>query len=864
MMKHEGSTGSGFLDGWHLWRASTVPLAIAIILGQTLLPQVARAAQAPQAVLATGAVVPELPQVPQLGTPGLDEPAAGGMQAIGGEIPNLPAVRNTAPRPEEAMVSDPQRAELFARARAEEAHFRPHTDGLRSIHRASQLQLDYGDRGFRVTPFDGGTGLAPDGSARPPAWSVAMETLRIEFDDETIADPTPAAAAAVADARRVQRELAPGCEEWLVNREDRFEHGYTLEDPELPGGAPAKLAVVISVASALELVATDAGIDFRDSSGRTQLSYNHLHVFDATGRELDSAMKLSDEAGELMLEANLVGAVFPITVDPFIVSTVSQIMALGGASGDEFSAAGHGCGDVAAFGSPGDGSGTVRILQENQGGQGNWGEMPVVLAIPLDENPANGDRFGAAVLVLKHEATGQYYIAVGAPNHEGKGSVFIFCRNEGGADNWGHVQTIRDAEIQAGDEFGLKITGQNGVIIIAAPGRGAGAAYFCRLVDGNFAREQKIVTPAQYSPQAGDRFACDLSFGGKHLVIGARGEDEGRGGAYLLRLDDATGLFIFLFRLFSDKAEIGAGFGAVVAMGVLGLILAVGMPWDIVKELGPTELVAAGSVFIYAFIAATLTWTFLTALFGNAAGALFGAALVFNFLKDLVVGATGALTRPGVVAGLAYFFAFNPLTFGFDLPVVIAPSNEFFVDTGMAFATCLVLIGPLLLVGGPAYNGNMGAVFRFAILATVLTFPLWQLQWWPQDFIDANPLLTGPLGDYDGDGIPNLLEFLLFLVPVLANPGFFRGWVADGRFHVPFRQARTVVGALLVLQYTLSLTGSWWATSNGSLGGMFQFTERHRGISANEYVVSIPLIVALFLFVRLNGETVPLAAREQP
>ncbi len=835
-----------------------MPLAVALVLGQTLLPSIARAAQAQPAAMALGGVLPDPDPIPQLGTPGVDEAPAGGMQAVGGEIPNLPAVRNTAPRPEEAMVSDQQRAEVFARARAEEAHFRPHTDGLRSIHRGSQLQLDYGDRGFRVTPFDGGPGLAPDGSARPPAWSVAMETRRFEFDDEVITVPVSPGAPAEADARKVQRELAAGCEEWLVNREDCFEHGYTLEDPELPGGAPDRLAVVISVASSLELVETDAGLDFRDSGGRTQLSYNHLHVFDATGRELDSAMELSAESDELRLAADLTGAVFPITVDPFIVSTVSQIMALGGASGDEFSAAGHGCGDVAAFGSPGDGSGTVRILQENQGGQGAWGEIPVILAIPLSENPADGDRFGAAVLVLKHEATGQYYIAVGAPNHEGKGSVFIFCRNAGGPDNWGHVQTIRDAEIEVGDGFGGKLAGQNDKIFIAAAEHGAGAVFYCQWEDDRFVRRQTIEKPVQFSPQTGDHFSCDVSFGGIHLLIGAKDEDEGRGGAYLLRFDDATGLFVFLFRLFSEKAEIGAGFGAVVAMGVLGLILAVGMPWDTVKELGPTELVAAGSVFIYAFVAATLTWTFLTALFGNAAGALFGSALVFNFLKDLVVGATGALTRPGVVAGLAFFFAFNPLTFGFELPVVIAPSSEFFVEAGMAFATCLVLIGTLLLVGGPAYNGNMGAVFRFAILATVLTFPLWQLLWWPQSFIDANPFLTGPLGDYNRNGIPNLLEFLMFLVPVLANPGFFRGWVADGRFHVPFRQARAVVGALLVLQYTLSLTGSWWASSSGPLAGMFQFKERHRGISANEYVVSIPLIVALFLFVRLNGEFVEL------
>ena len=69
------------------------------------------------------------------------------------------------------------------------------------------------------------------------------------------------------------------------------------------------------------------------------------------------------------------------------------------------------------------------------------------MVIPAAETPVTGDRFGQSIAVFEDESAGKSYLAVGAPQHDGTGSVFIYERNQGVPDNWGFVQILQDVDL---------------------------------------------------------------------------------------------------------------------------------------------------------------------------------------------------------------------------------------------------------------------------------------------------------------------------------------------------------------------------------------------------------------------------------
>lgn len=468
------------------------------------------------------------------------------------------------------------------------------------------------------------------------------------------------------------------------------------------------------------------------------------------------------------------------------------------------------------------------------------------MVIPAAETPVTGDRFGQSIAVFEDESAGKSYLAVGAPQHDGTGSVFIYERNQGVPDNWGFVQILQDVDLSGGDGFGTAVDGLGNTLAIGAPNHGAGAVFIFEVSEGDFSRIQKTTTPPGHVPVAGDEFGAAVALGGDHMVIGAPGENSENGGAYLFKRSSP---YAVLFRLFSDKSEAGARFGAVVAIAITGLLLAVGMPFDDVT-FGPA-LVDAGSVFIYAFLASTLAWGFLTAMFGSAAGDLFGSALALNFFFDLAVGAPGARSTVAAIGGAVFIFLFSQLLFSYDSGSKIVPST--FIDPGAALGTSLVLLGTALFILGAAYSFAMGTLFRFTLTATVLTFLLWQQLFWNQDQI-ANDPKTKFNADWDGDGLPNGLEFAMLLIPILFTPLTSLGSrLVNGNFQFDLQQSLVSIGVLLIIQYSLALN-LWHALGVGPLAGSFSVKVLHPGIQAQQLRVTVSSLLVLAMFLRLSAE----------
>jgi len=175
-------------------------------------------------------------------------------------------------------------------------------------------------------------------------------------------------------------------------------------------------------------------------------------------------------------------------------------------------------------------------------------------------------------------------------------------------------------------------------------------------------------------------------------------------------------------------------------------------------------------------------------------------------------------------------------------------------DPGMAFGTSVVLLGTTLFVMAALYGGARGAMFRFLLAATLLTFITWQqLFWLPEDINDpAKQHIYGPNGDYSGDGITNLMASALGLTPFLFHVGpLIPILLAGGGIYFTYSQSLVAIGILLLTQYSFAL-GSWLPISN--LGALATLSVLHAGIATNLMIFNMAAFIALAMFYRLRVE----------
>lgn len=142
-------------------------------------------------------------------------------------------------------------------------------------------------------------------------------------------------------------------------------------------------------------------------------------------------------------------------------------------------------------------AGTVRIFGRSKGGNDNWGEIKRL----VPSNAAPYDWFGEAVSISSD------YAVVGSPRDDdrkkGCGSVYIFCRNHGGLDNWGEFKRLTATDQVAGGYLGSDVSISGDYIIAgsAKPFRDGSAYIFARNQCGadNWGQVAKIV-PSNINP----------------------------------------------------------------------------------------------------------------------------------------------------------------------------------------------------------------------------------------------------------------------------------------------------------------------------------------------------------------------------
>jgi len=177
-------------------------------------------------------------------------------------------------------------------------------------------------------------------------------------------------------------------------------------------------------------------------------------------------------------------------------------------------------------------SGSVYIFERNLGGANNWGEVKKILAL----DGVGSDGFGFRMVV-----SGDTLI-VGASNGDGNednsGSAYIFQQNQGGANNWGKVKKIIASDGVAFYGFGDSVSISGDIVIIGSAddddiGFNFGSSYIFSRNQGGADNWGQVKKITASDPATNDRFGFSVSISGDTVLVGAAGVDSSTGSAYI-------------------------------------------------------------------------------------------------------------------------------------------------------------------------------------------------------------------------------------------------------------------------------------------------------------------------------------------
>ena len=316
--------------------------------------------------------------------------------------------------------------------------------------------------------------------------------------------------------------------------------------------------------------------------------------------------------------------------------------ASGGQGDDRYGASTSISGRTAAVGATNGngGKGAAYVIERNKGGADSWGEVRRLVA----SDGAQGDLFASALRINGNT------VVVGAPmDDNNRGSVYVFERNNGGANNWGQVKKIVASDGAAGDQFGIAVgvTGSTIVVGASAKDDSKGAVYVYERNKGGANNWGEVKKLAASNGAANESFGHSVSISIDTIVAGSVGDDGLRGSAFIFeRNKGGADNWGETRKISALDGAVGDGFGG--AADISGDTVVVSSPLDDAEK---------GSAYIYARNAGgTDNWgeiRKLTASDGQP-GNLFGQVVSIDS-DVVVVGARGNSSNRGA----AYVFERN-------------------------------------------------------------------------------------------------------------------------------------------------------------------------------------------------------------
>ncbi|NUM47894.1 MAG: FG-GAP repeat protein [Anaerolineales bacterium] len=512
-------------------------------------------------------------------------------------------------------------------------------------HNLSQgLQVYSNKQGLTVTPQENN------------AWSWGITLTRYGYEGALILLDTPLVIG--AEKERMYYQWDSNISEWWINEATGLEQGFTLRERPVMGREPGPLLIEMAVTSNLTPLKNGNFIAFVNDRGDTILTYDELHIIDASGNIIPAQLQLivgAETYIQILIDDNQ--AVYPLMIDPFVQTAKLTTL---------------------------DTTGSARF---------GW------------EVAIDGD---TAVVVA-------YYLNSNTGFHEASGFAYVFVRSN---DGW--VTTTESARLTPSDpsvlnSFGNSVKIRGDTIVVGvdhAPPANTGAAYvFVRPSNGWATMTETAVLTAS-DGDSFEYFGKSVAISEDTIVIGATGSDESM-------FNDATGsAYVFerpaggwvttteTAKLTTSDADFFDWVGCSVAIS--GETIVVGARYD--DDAGTSS----GSAYVFerpevGWVAATETAKLSAS--DAAPFDFFGVSVAISG-DTIVIGAPG--DGEGLVddnTGAAYVFERPDGGWATTLETAkLSASNG---EGGDNFGYSVDILGDTILVGAYGNNNGRGVAYVF-------------------------------------------------------------------------------------------------------------------------------------------------------
>ena len=241
------------------------------------------------------------------------------------------------------------------------------------------------------------------------------------------------------------------------------------------------------------------------------------------------------------------------------------------------------------------------------------------------------------------------------PQYDNTGAAYVFTRDPGTGD-WVQSHVLRPGNLQNGARYGVSVAIQGDRIVVGADSfdlaagfENGGLAYvFSRTNTTDWQQTGVLASPGSVK---NGKFGTSVSIDIDRIVVGALGEESGKGAAHVWAFNSATNLWQHEQTLTASDGATGDTFGAAVVIDESKI--AVGAAFH---AAGGTR---RGAVYVYEPI--NLVWTETDKLVASNAGDedWFGASVALDE-DTLVAGAPNedSITEPN--SGAVYVFRRDP------------------------------------------------------------------------------------------------------------------------------------------------------------------------------------------------------------
>jgi hypothetical protein len=372
-------------------------------------------------------------------------------------------------------------------------------------------------------------------------------------------------------------------------------------------GQPLQITLQLRTTFTPRLSSDKQTLLFQTSGGKNALRYDHLRVTDANGNPIPAHFELlitnyqfPNDLYRLSILIDSSQATYPLALSALLHDEIAKLLATDAAADDQMGTSVAISGDTVVVGAPtGDSpsdSGAAYVFTRNQEGADAWGQVIKLKASDAD----NGDFFGWAVAIRGDT------IAVGAKWDESaganSGSVYIYARNQNGSNNWGEVTKLLSSDGAGGDEFGYAVAMDGDTLLVGAPLKNsgdtdAGGVYIFRRNQGGAENWGEVINIAPFDFENNQQFGYSVGISDDTIVVGAYldngpgGSDQGSAYIYSRNTDgaDNSGL---VKKLTSNDGASADTFG--YSVGISGGVIVVGARFN-----NPGGGFGQGAVYLY-------------------------------------------------------------------------------------------------------------------------------------------------------------------------------------------------------------------------------------------------------------------------